>query len=192
MLLIDDALKLLRKGVQILAKAQKVVIELSKGRKSPLNSGIKNFNSIVEYFMYFAPNIECVHSVGKIANADDVLRKMLKQSEIEQTQACFVQRVFSTTFAKRKLDKLCLQPFRLLCKKRTNEDNLTCLLRHIRNSFAHGNVYIFLKRKQQPSFIILEDKEGGNEGKLTARIIITNKILETWKALLESEIALGE
>ena len=44
---------------------------------------------------------------------------------------------------------------RMLCAKGRNETDLTALLRHIRNSFAHGRLYV--KKTRRRNFICLED-----------------------------------
>lgn len=52
------------------------------------------------------------------------------------------------------------------------EKRVTCLFRHIRNSFAHGNTYFF-----ENDMMLLEDKD---KNTITARILIPRKSLLSW------------
>ena len=82
----------------------------------------------------------------------------------------------------------------MLFDKMNNESELTALLRHIRNSLAHGYVYIWNKR-QKGSYILFVDyekKQKNKPQKITAKILVSMSILERWKAILENEIATGE
>lgn len=49
-----------------------------------------------------------------------------------------------------------------------SENEMSCLLRHIRNSFAHNSTYFF-----ENGTILLEDKD---KSKCTARIFINKKL----------------
>lgn len=51
------------------------------------------------------------------------------------------------------------------------------LLEHIRNSFAHGNTYFF-----ENGMMLLEDKNGN---KITARILLKQKVLLDWINLID-------
>lgn len=55
--------------------------------------------------------------------------------------------------------------------KKNTEHELDCILRHTRNSFAHGRVAF------ENNYIILEDKVN----QLTARFVVTIEMLEKWK-----------
>lgn len=54
----------------------------------------------------------------------------------------------------------------------SKESRMHCLFRHIRNSLAHGNTYLF-----DNDFIMLEDKYGKTE---TAKIMIHRRTLIDW------------
>ena len=87
-------------------------------------------------------------------------------------------------------DVICMQCSRMTCQINKREDELTSLLRHIRNAFAHGRIYIKRNKKGKEDYIMLEDLDKSK--KLSARIVTTFKNLETWKAKLEGTIAKGE
>lgn len=59
------------------------------------------------------------------------------------------------------------------------ENRITCLFRHIRNSFAHGNTYFF-----DNSAVLLEDKDGS---KATARVLLQQKTLLNWISIIDKD-----
>lgn len=58
------------------------------------------------------------------------------------------------------------------------ENRITCLFRHIRNSFAHGNTYFFNHT------VLLEDKDGK---KITARILLQQQTLLDWISIVDKD-----
>ena len=58
------------------------------------------------------------------------------------------------------------------------ENRVTCLFRHIRNSFAHGNTYFF------DSTVLLEDKD---KQKITAKILLQQKTLLDWISIIDKD-----
>ena len=69
--------------------------------------------------------------------------------------------------------------------KNSNETYLNALLRHIRNSLAHGNLYVW--KKKRGDFIFMIDYDDKKK-KITAKIMISSIILDQWKTILESEV----
>lgn len=82
--------------------------------------------------------------------------------------------------------ELCLKCKRFVCKKRKTQNNfihesdLECFLRHIRNSIAHGRVYLL--HAGNKIHIVFEDLN--KSGKISARIICIKADLEYWKEVL--------
>lgn len=74
----------------------------------------------------------------------------------------------------------------LFSKGGKDETNLHAWLRHIRNSLAHGHLYIY-KKEEKVCFLV-----DYNSHNASAKIMVTSKILEGWKAILENQIAIGE
>ncbi|MGI6670075.1 MAG: hypothetical protein ACOX58_00575 [Christensenellales bacterium] len=62
-------------------------------------------------------------------------------------------------------------------KVESSESKVNCLFRHIRNSLAHGNTYLF-----DNGNILLEDKD---KSKITARIIIPIVALHKWMIVVK-------
>ena len=59
------------------------------------------------------------------------------------------------------------------------ENRITCLFRHIRNAFAHGNTYFF-----DNEMMLLEDRDGKTT---TAKILIRMKTLLDWIQILDKD-----
>ena len=59
------------------------------------------------------------------------------------------------------------------------EKRVTCLFRHIRNSFAHGNTYFF-----ENDMMLLEDKD---KSTITARILMPRKSLLSWIDIVDKD-----
>lgn len=167
-------------------------VQLNRYFVSPLRTSIRNFNSILDYYMYYAPNIESKHSSGRIEDnrAQVILEKIIESADLKNRYTFYV-RESSKPFEQLELDQndTCLKCCRFVCKRGQKEGELTALLRHIRNSFAHGLVYV--KPERQTKCILLEDYDKRTK-KISARLVLTAKILEDWKAILENEIATGE
>lgn len=57
------------------------------------------------------------------------------------------------------------------------ENHITCLFRHVRNAFAHGNTYFF-----KSGFVLLEDKDNST---ITAEILIKQQTLLDWIKVID-------
>ena len=163
-------------------------------RKTPLNTKVRGFVSIAKYYMYYAPNIDCKHSVGRLEgeSGEIALTEMLNGARMRK-QYKFFQRLRTNWWDEYCLEgeSFCVRCPRLVCKQNAHESELTSLLRHIRNSFAHGLIYVWRENGKGTAFIVLEDYEK-NGKTLSARMVLTDKILNDWKAILDSHIAVGE
>ena len=78
-------------------------------------------------------------------------------------------------------DELCFECQRICISLKSKEDSLSSLCRHIRNSIAHGQVY--LHNNLNILFQDLDDKKH-----ITARIIISVKSFEKLRNILNAKI----
>lgn len=62
-------------------------------------------------------------------------------------------------------------------KLESKENHILCLMRHIRNAFAHGNTYFF-----DNDNMLLEDNDGG---RITASILIPKRSLLDWIKIID-------
>ena len=93
-----------------------------------------------------------------------------------------------------KNDNLDFENPRFLCSRYSKESELHALLRHIRNALAHGHIYVW-RKKNKDDYIFLLDKNASKNGissKITAKMMLSYTILESWKAILENRVAVGE
>lgn len=73
----------------------------------------------------------------------------------------------------------------VFCKKKCtgkgieSETDYQCILRHMRNSIAHGNVYLSDEGKSNRKYILFEDYN--RTGTLTARILLAQTHLRNLK-----------
>ncbi|NLC74533.1 MAG: hypothetical protein GX685_04760 [Clostridiales bacterium] len=156
--------------------------------KTPFDTGIRNFAEVAKYFLYYTPSIDSAHSSGPIPDnrATELLAEMLDSTGLAGNTR-FLKRILQASWKNSELDEYVIdfEKSRMLCDMYNNENELHALLRHIRNSLAHGYVYVWKKKKG--NFIMLVDYDAGKH-KPTAKILITSTILEQWKAILENEI----
>ncbi|MCM1508970.1 MAG: hypothetical protein NC177_17820 [Ruminococcus flavefaciens] len=165
--------------------------------KNPLKSGVSGFSNIVKYFLYLSPNIDCVHSCGRIEGkrAAEVFSQMIDKTNMKKK---ILTRIRASSFNKFNLqgDNINFKSNCMTLKRYGSEDDLTALVRHLRNSFAHGLVYIWKDScDNNRPYVMLDDFEKNRDTKTlihTARIVIAFEDLEKWKAILEGEIATGE
>lgn len=156
----------------------------------PIKSGIRNLIELVEFYLYCAPQIDSVHSCGKLKEAiqDQIFLDILKAADMKSGKSVkMLERIMSSSFSLLELDgtELSFNPPRMVCNKlytkKTKETDLNALLRHIRNSLAHGRLYV--KKTKHENHICLEDLD--QKQMLSARIVVTDKILKSWKTIID-------
>ena len=166
---------------------------------TPFDTGIRNFTHLANFFMYYAPEIDSERSMGKLnpAISEKIMKEMLNSADISK-KAWFLGSFQKETLKIRNLNIAALdfEEKCCLCLKSKKETELHSLLRHIRNSLAHGHIYVW-KRKGKDNGDILLDKackneKGNYKETISAVIIISSEIMEKWKAILENQIVIGE
>lgn len=159
---------------------------IEKYRVTPLETGVTGFTKLVNYFEYKAPLIDSIHSTGSCASLDrqaEVLKKMLSESDmLSRTKFLKIIQKNSLELLGLEGSSICIKCPRMICKIRKDETELSCILRHLRNGFAHGRTYV--KGMKNQTYIIIDDED---KGKCTARIVITKAILVRWYKLISSE-----
>lgn len=154
---------------------------------TPYETGIKNFPAIAKYFQYYAPCVDSAQSSGDFDDdkSDEVLKEMLRVTALEN-KSRFLQRIQSASWVRDGLDsdELDFEDSKMLCDRYKSENELHALLRHIRNSMAHGYLYVW--RKKKGDYVFFVDFDSGKH-KPTAKIMVSMPILEQWKAVLECQ-----
>ena len=147
---------------------------------SPLETGIPDFIKVVTFFQYKAPMIDCVHSVGSDFTEEsqqEILAELLSEADmVNRTK--FLERIQKNSWDIVDLsgNSICMKCPRMLCKKRKSETEFASLLRHLRNGFAHGRIYV--KKTKNQTFIVIDDYDDKN--KQSARSVISKAIMTRW------------
>lgn len=155
----------------------------------PFEESPVELRRLFSYFLYSAPNIESVHSPNlKSTFHSDIFQRMMDKRHFKYCKFCASNVSIEKELKKGGLsdDGLCLKCKRFVCKKRQTtkgqspETDLSCFLRHIRNSIAHGKVYYLHTGTRV--HIVFEDENTSK--KLSARIVCIKADLEHWKSIL--------
>lgn len=159
---------------------------------TPFETGIRNFTTVAKYYMYYAPEIDSVQSMGHLSTetSQRVFANLLEATSFSGN-GIIQKQVRSTSWKKVSLEdeELDFEKSRFLCDQYKEETELHALLRHIRNAFAHGSLYVWRKKKGNYVFLVDHDAK---KNRTTAKIMVSLAILEEWKAILENYIAIGE
>ncbi len=157
----------------------------------PLEEGTTDTRKLFSYFLYSAPNIESVHSKNVHSDLhNEVFERMMDKRHYKYLKFCGASAKINKELNKGYLggESICLKCKRFVCKKKQTkkggkpESDLDCFLRHIRNSIAHGSVYLLHAGNR--IHIVFEDRNKLNN--LSARIVCIKADLEHWKRILEN------
>lgn len=137
------------------------------------------------YFLYKAPNIDsAAASHFDFTELNNIIIRTLfsayKEKDITIKSKCTkktfdYEGLLGDKIIKRKI--LCIE-------KKSNELDVNCLLRHLRNSIAHGRVCVI--KETNKTWILFEDIK--QTGSLSARILCNKKDILDWKKEIESRI----
>lgn len=159
---------------------------------TPFETGIRNFSAVAKYFLYYAPDIDSAQSVGIIENerAERLMQLLLEQNGLTRKNK-ILKKIQPSSWKAFGFDQdnIDFEQSAMIFDKYSTETDFHALLRHLRNALAHGHIYVWKKKKGNFIFLVDLDSE---KKKVTAKILVSMPILESWKALIENEIALGE
>ena len=158
----------------------------------PFEEGTVETRKLFSYFLYSAPDIESIHSrtIPQEKHAE-IFERMIKGRHFQYQKLCWFNAVIEKELSNGYLNgnDICLKCKRFVCKKKKTakgnptETDLDCFLRHIRNSIAHGRVY--LCHGGNRIHIIFEDENSSKN--LSARIVCIKADLEYWKSVLSDQ-----
>ncbi len=157
----------------------------------PAECEIGALRSIFGYFEHRAPNIDSNHSpLLEYVSHEKVLHEMIGTKgeyvflpHNKDIQALLTDYSLSG-------NELCNRCKRFVCKRMPQkakreptraETDLECLLRHLRNSLAHGHVYI----SHGGNYISVCFEDMNEKKHTTARILVNQAQLKKWKNTLE-------
>ena len=144
----------------------------------------EEIKELISYFLYRAPNIESYHSSS--IRDKEAHREIFREMTNNIPQLIFRDWNYSIKKDLQRLrladDSICLYCMRAIYKKKkdSNETELECFLRHIRNSIAHGRV-VYLHENNKHHIMFSDVRDGGN---ISAQIICNKTSLKRWKSIL--------
>ncbi len=157
--------------------------------KVPFEAKDVSLKNLFCYFLYRAPGINSAHKGYLEQERSEILLEKINEKVDGKIQFCCPNAQMKKELAKINLadNELCLKCTRAMCKRSGSqkpplESDLACLLRHIRNSIAHG--YVYFRKSNQKFYLLFEDYTP--EGKLSAKIVCCKEDLEQWKSILAS------
>lgn len=156
----------------------------------PLNYENKSLHQLFIYYLHLSPDIESTWSLSIKREKHPIIFQQLFENrhfEYKRFYSSNTQIEPEMIHAGLSGTDICLKCKRFVCKKKQNtkkmlpETDLDCFLRHMRNSIAHGNVFIIPRKNR--IHILLEDYN--STGNLSARILCTKSDLDHWKKILD-------
>ena len=160
----------------------------------PSECDISDLRNLFSYFQYRAPNIDSLQSPLLSSDIhDEVLAKMLHNNSDYKFYSHNLDSSILLQQHGMSDDHVCDRCKRFVCKYMTNpakrdttrkETDLECLLRHLRNSIAHGHIFLH----HGGNYITLGFEDQNEKKNITSRIIVNRAELYKWKNVLEEAI----
>lgn len=162
-----------------------IIEDILNNRIVPFEYSDSKISSLFSFYLHRAPGIDSKHSMNICE--DVLLNKWSTFKEECALEICeFISSncVFSDYLAKNRLTSthnVNRKSKKILCKlKDKSEMECVCVLRHIRNSIAHGNVYLLHGGNRK--YIIFDDfNKSGNQ---SARILLSQTDLQLLKKII--------
>lgn len=156
-----------------------------------VNPGVRDYLKLKDYFEHRVPGVSSAQSPQQMPTNHEIkaFSAMIKANKVEIAHN-FLLKPNSLSFQNLGLlgTSICIKHPKLICKKdKIDESELSSLLRHIRNGFAHGRIYI--KPTSNQIYIVIEDFDPKKK-KITAKLVLTIAILRKWKKIIEDEMDL--
>lgn len=143
-------------------------------------------NQLFSYFQFRAPGVSSPHSriitneskqsvFQDFISSRNIVVSIFSTNEVDFTQS--LERYVLDS------DDVCYKCKRLICKKKKSKDtesDFDCLIRHLRNSIAHGRVSFSQLRG---SFIYFEDRD---QAGITAKIILNREDLKYLRKIINN------
>ena len=137
---------------------------------------------LIDYFQFRAPGISSEQSF-EIPSVQHqiVYDELFNNRNYEATDFFQSNKTIIKHLKMNHLEKnsVCIKCKRFVCRLDSGEETkLSCLLRHIRNSIAHGRIHLV---KDKGYYFLFEDV---NRKSITARIICNKEDLKSWRKIL--------
>lgn len=155
---------------------------LDELRISPSGKESKRLRVVFDYFGQKAPGIDTANAAHELDpnDSETVLREIIECSSIEDSSIWFCDRRKKKMTSK-ELANVNIRESMIYCHKFQKETKLHSLLRHMRNSIAHGNTFALFKATN--IWVCLQDFD--RDGKPSACITTNRATLRRWMKLLK-------
>lgn len=145
-----------------------------------------SIHNLIIFYEYLSPNTSSnLSKTLSLEESDLLLEKMLKKDfEVDKNYIFTANPLSQDLLKKMSLDgdltkSSCKRFISNVCPK-DKKNNLTSLMRHIRNSIAHGR-YFIIKGGNYYKFLFEDVNEKDN---VTFRMVINHSTLKKWKDIL--------
>lgn len=157
----------------------------------PMEIENEELRQLFSYYLYRAPYIPSCHSkklgIGKIDKdkEEEILKKVFvtqnNEVEFRTNRKSFIRRLESMQLNN---SSVCLRCKRGVCIFRRESDfsKLRCLIRHIRNSIAHG--YVYYEYDNRIHRIMFEDYDRNNN--ISAKVVCVKADLLELRKMIRS------
>lgn len=148
---------------------------------------MKKYLKYFEYFLYYAPNV--AHKKVKINEAkwEKIYLSFVElDNRLKNNSKVYARQAKDRDYYSEKGiagNSFCFECQRMVFSRQNKEDSLSALLRHLRNSLAHGNLYCKEINKQK--MFLFEDLE---KSVITARIMLSGELLKKLYELTDKRI----
>ncbi|MCQ2496024.1 MAG: HEPN family nuclease [Lachnospiraceae bacterium] len=162
------------------------ISDILKNRIAPFEIVDEKMKSLFSFYLHLAPTVDSksaksipargVSTIWKEFIAKIAIKQgnyyIYKSGNINEKQLDIYRLKANHTVNRKSKGFVC-------CYKNDEKDELVCLLRHIRNSIAHSNVYLLDKTRK---YVIFDDYNSNKN--LTARVLLSQTDLNNLRKLL--------
>ncbi|NLI64163.1 MAG: hypothetical protein GX367_05450 [Bacteroidales bacterium] len=164
------------------------ISSLRKKHIVPFEIDDKELKTCFSYFLYKAPTIDSSHSTPdkRVEQKWNVFIKDWKHEQYKfyASSSKFPDQNILDNYGLADISKLHRLGRAFICKrKEAQESNYECVARHLRNSIAHGNVY--MDKSANRIYLLFEDYN--NRKSKTAMLLFSKKDLQNLMSKLTRE-----
>lgn len=163
-----------------------IIADILNNHIVPFDIVDEKLKGLFSYFLHIAPTIDSAHAQPIQTNdLEKAWQYFIREIKIAATDYHVYApgNIGLEILARYRLsedDSVSRKSKRFVCNFKENEDrDLCCLLRHIRNSIAHGYVYVVNNGRK---YILFDDYNRNHN--LTARILFSQTDLSKLKSVL--------
>ena len=174
-------------------KRVKQFIVAKEHAENPRTCEVGELKKLFGYYQYKAPNTSSYQcdNLDSLYH-DEVYHEMTKSWKPDNYIIIPFNKSFNEYSSKLALagDEVCSYCKRFLCKRAKTKNNnkesdFNCVMRHIRNSIAHGRVFVI--NGGNSIKVLFEDYDTRNKT-ISARIVCNQSDLRKWKELINKYI----